>query len=140
MQIFNEYVFALWGIAIIIATVVIQGLVAGAIKAKQPNAIPGKVDETLSHSSIVFRTYRTHLNSLENLSPMLGTSFLAILAGASALWTGILIWTFAISRIVHMALYYAIATEQNPSPRSYFFLIGLIANIALLLLAAFSLG
>ena len=33
-----------------------------------------------------------------------------------------------------MLLYYAIATEKNPSPRSYFFLIAAIANIALVVL------
>jgi hypothetical protein len=33
-----------------------------------------------------------------------------------------------------MALYYAIATEKNPSPRSYFFLIGIIANVVMLVL------
>jgi hypothetical protein len=33
-----------------------------------------------------------------------------------------------------MVLYYAIATEKNPSPRSYFFLIGVVANITMLVL------
>jgi hypothetical protein len=33
-----------------------------------------------------------------------------------------------------MALYYSIATEKNPSPRSYFFLVGLAANITILAL------
>ena len=63
---------------------------------------------------------------------MLGTSFLAIFVGANVQWTGILIWTYAIARIIHMVLYYKIATDVNPSPRSYFFLFGLAANIALL--------
>ena len=31
-----------------------------------------------------------------------------------------------------MVLYYAISTNVNPSPRSWFFLIGLVANIVLL--------
>jgi hypothetical protein len=31
-----------------------------------------------------------------------------------------------------MVLYYSISTEKNPSPRSYFYLIALVANIILL--------
>ena len=47
---------------------------------------------------------------------------------------------FALSRILHMALYYAIATEKNPSPRSYFFLLGVVANIALLVFVGLALA
>ena len=90
------------------------------------------MDESLGHSSVVFRTQRTWMNSLENLPAMLGTILLAVLVGANVTWTGILVWAFAIARIIHMVLYYAIATDVNPSPRSWFFLIGLLANIVLL--------
>ena len=79
------------------------------------------------------------MNSLENLPLLLGTTFMAILIGANALWTGIFVWLFAIARIVHMGLYYAIATEQNPSPRTWFFMVGLLANVALLVLCGITL-
>jgi uncharacterized MAPEG superfamily protein len=70
-------------------------------------------------------------------APAIG--FLAILIGANVFWTGVLIWVYAMARIVHMGLYYKIATEKNPSPRSYFFIIGVIANIALLVLVGVAL-
>jgi hypothetical protein len=35
-----------------------------------------------------------------------------------------------------MALYYMIATEKNPSPRSYFFMIGLVSNLVLIVMLA----
>ncbi len=132
MNTYDGYSLALLGIFVVLVTVLVQAIIAAGTKASQPGAIPGKMDESLSHSSFVFRSNRTVMNSLENLPVMLGTSFLALFVGANALWTGILIWVFAISRILHMALYYAIATEKNPSPRSYFFLLGVVANIALL--------
>ena len=80
------------------------------------------------------------MNSLETLPVMLGTACLALFAGVDAMWAGILIWMFALSRILHMALYYAIATEKNPSPRSYFFLLGVVANIALLVFVGLALA
>lgn len=136
---FGGYQFALWGILIIIATLLIQAFVGSGVKARQPGAVPGKVDPNLSHHSFVFRAHRTFMNSLENVPVMLATAFLAILAGASALWTAIFIWTFALARLVHMLLYYVIATERNPSPRSYFYLIGMISNAALLILSGMAL-
>lgn len=135
----HTYIFAYWGILVIILTVMVQWFVATTAKGSQPGAVPGKVDESLSHSSFVFRAHRTFMNSLENITVMLATSFLAILVGANALWTGLFIGVFAVCRIIHMALYYKIATETNPSPRSYFFLLGVLANMCLLVLCAVTL-
>lgn len=134
------YSVAFFGILTIIFTVVVQSLVAAKSKASQPDAIPGKIDSSLSHSSFVFRSHRTFANSLENITVMLGASFLAILVGANPFWTGIIIWVMAISRIIHMILYYSISTEQNPSPRSYFYLIALVANIILLCLCGWAIA
>lgn len=135
----QSYTFAFWGILIIIATVLIQGIIAASKKASQAGAIPGKMDESLSHSSFVFRSNRTFMNSLENFTAIIASSFLAVLVGANPLLTGILIMIFAVARIMHMVLYYVIATETNPSPRSYFFMIGLLSNIGLLMLCGVAL-
>jgi uncharacterized MAPEG superfamily protein len=132
MNFLNDYTTTFTGLTVILATVLIQQLIASGKKAKAPGAIPGKMDESLGHSSVVFRTQRTWMNSLENLPVMLGTVFLAVFVGADVAWTGILVWVYAGARIIHMVLYYAIATDVNPSPRSWFFLIGLVANIVLL--------
>jgi len=140
MEIYGSYSLALWGIFVILLTVLVQSLVAAGTKASQPGAVPGKMDESLSHSSFVFRSNRTLMNSLENLPVMLGTAFLALFAGVDAMWTGILVWMFALSRILHMVLYYGIATDKNPSPRSYFFLLGVVANIALLVFVGLALA
>ena len=131
---FDSYTVALLGILVLILTVLVQGLVAAIVKASEPGAIPGKIDLTLSHSSFVFRANRTFANSLENIAVMLGASFLAIFVGVDAFWTGVIITIMAVSRIVHMILYYSISTEKKPSPRSYFYLISLIATILLLVL------
>ena len=128
----ESYSVAFSGILLIILTVVVQSLIAAKSKASEPDAIPGKIDITLSHSSFVFRAHRTFANSLENITVMVAASFLAILVGANIFWTGVIIWVMAISRIIHMVLYYSISTEKNPSPRSYFYLIALVANIILL--------
>ncbi len=139
MDFLNNYDAAFAGLAVILATVLVQQLIASGKKAKAPGAIPGKMDESIGHESVVFRTQRTWMNSLENLPAMLGTIFLAVMVGANDTWTGILVWVYAISRIIHMVLYYAISTNVNPSPRSWFFLIGFFANVALLVFCVLAL-
>ena len=139
MILVNSYSLAFSGLFVCILTLLVQQLIAARTKASQDGAIPGKIDEDLSHASFVFRSHRTFQNSLENFPAMMATAFLAIFIGANATWTGIIIWTFAVARIIHMALYYKISTEVNPSPRSYFFLIGFIANIALLVFCGIAL-
>ena len=138
-MLFNSYSLAFSGLFVCILTLLVQQLIAARTKASQEGAIPGKIDEDLGHASFVFRSHRTFLNSLENFPAMMATAFLAIFVGANATWTGILIWTFAVARIIHMVLYYKISTDVNPSPRSYFFLIGFIANIALLVFCGIAL-
>ena len=135
-EFFMDYRATLIWMAVIIATVLLQWFIASGSKAKQKGAIPGKEPQEASHQSFVFRAWRTHQNSLENLSPMLGTIVLAIFAGVHPLWTASVTAVFAVARLAHMVLYYAIATDKNPSPRSYFFMIGLLANIVLLVMAA----
>ena len=82
---FEDYTVALAGILIILATLIVQALVASMTKAKQPGAVPGKMEASLGHESFVFRAQRTWMNSLENISAMLGTSFLAPLGQITTL-------------------------------------------------------
>ncbi len=139
MELTATYSLAFTGILLILTTWCAQGFVAAVSKGSQRGAVPGRICPDLSHDSFVFRAHRTFMNSLENVPLMLGTSFLAILIGVNPFWTGVLITAFALFRIIHTALYYLIATEKNPSPRSYFFLIAWIANIALLVMCALKL-
>jgi len=112
----------------------IQWVVATFSKSKQPDAVPGKIDNNLSHDSFVFRAHRTFHNTLENSALFVGTVLLAFVLNVQSPIFAIFIWTYLIARIVHMVLYYVIATEKNPSPRTYFFLIGVAANIAMLVI------
>tara|TARA_B110000503_G_scaffold86801_1_gene132052 strand:+ start:26 stop:445 length:420 start_codon:yes stop_codon:yes gene_type:complete len=130
----TSYSFAVLGLWLILMTVFVQAIVASAAHRKQKQYVPGIVNDKLSHESFVFRSHRTFLNSHENLLMMFGPALLGMLVGMDAYWLGILVWVYAISRILHMALYYVIATESNPSPRSYFFMVGFVANLVLLIM------
>ena len=130
MEIYQTVFIGLW---VVFATIVFQAMVmVGADKKRLEKGYKiGVIDPSLGQKSFLFRSYRTFWNSLENIVPILGTSIVAIFAGYSAFKLSIVIWIYAISRIIHMILYYVIATEKNPSPRSLFWVLGLLATIYL---------
>lgn len=112
----------------------VQWAVATVSKGKQPNAVPGKIDDALSHDSFIFRAHRTFHNTLENSPLFMGTILLAFAVSYQSAVFAICAWVYVAARIGHMLLFYGIATEKNPSPRSYFFLLGVIANVIMLLM------
>tara|TARA_B100000886_G_C20381348_1_gene474059 strand:+ start:678 stop:1100 length:423 start_codon:yes stop_codon:yes gene_type:complete len=130
MEIYQTAFIGLW---FVLLTIVFQAMVmVGADKKRlEKDYKIGVIDPSLGQKSFLFRSYRTFWNSLENIVPILGMSIVAILAGYSAFKLSIVIWIYAISRIIHMILYYFIATEKNPSPRSLFWVLGLLATIYL---------
>lgn len=138
--VFDAYNFTIWGMWLIFVTIVAQAMIATIAHRKQTQYVPGIVDENLSHESFVFRSHRTVQNSLENIVQFIVPAMLAMFVGADEGWLSGLVWVYAIARIIHMVLYYVIATEKNPSPRSYFYIIGLFANIGVLILLASALA
>ncbi|MBM7035443.1 MAPEG family protein [Vibrio ulleungensis] len=133
---FSDYHAALLGLLFIVATIYVQSFIAIRAHRKQEHMIPGVVDENLGHDSFVFRSHRTHQNSLENIVPFAVPVFIGLFAGVDAFWLAVVVWVYALARLAHMVLYYKIATDTNPSPRSYFYMVGYLANLVLILLVA----
>lgn len=136
----DHYVLSQWGLLFILFTMLLQAIIAMVAHRKQAHCIPGIMRESLGHESFVFRSHRTFQNSLENTPMMLGTAFVAMFSDFSSSYLAIAVWLFAIARFVHMVLYYVIATEKNPSPRSHFFGIALITNLVLVVMVGIHLG
>ncbi|RUO32675.1 MAPEG family protein [Aliidiomarina sanyensis] len=130
----QDYHTSLVWLGILIATIMLQWFVASFAKARQPGSVPGLPPRDAAHRSFTFRAWRTHQNSLENAGTMVGGALFAILAGANPVWLQALMAIMVVSRIAHMLLYYGIATEKNPSPRSYFFAISWFSNIGIIAL------
>ena len=131
---FDIYHYSLLGIWVMLATMVFQAIVAAIAHRRQKGGFsPGVIKPDLDQTSFVFRTHRTYQNSLENIVPLLGMAFIGMLCGYGALKLSIIIWVYAVARILHMVLYYKIATKKNPSPRSIFWAVGFLANFYLMI-------
>jgi uncharacterized MAPEG superfamily protein len=112
--------------------IIIQALILVGAHRAQPGYRVGVIDPNLGQESFFFRSHRAFWNSLENIVPLLGMSLIAILSGYDVEKLNLVIWIYAASRMIHMILYYSIATDKNPSLRSLFWISGLFANIYLM--------
>jgi uncharacterized MAPEG superfamily protein len=78
------------------------------------------------------RAQGAHLNSLEALTYFAPAVLVAHLAHADAVWSARLAIAFVLCRVVHGAVYLI----DRPPARTAFFALGLLASIALFILAA----
>jgi uncharacterized MAPEG superfamily protein len=130
----EEYQPVFLGLWLILATIIVQAMVAIRVHRRQKGGYNvGVIKPELGQSSIVFRSHRTFQNSLENITPLMGMAIIAALSGYSSSKLTVVVWVYAIARIVHMVLYYKIATDKNPSPRSIFWAIGFLTNLYLMI-------
>lgn len=129
---FEQYTQVLFVVTSLLAMMVLQALIATGAHRKQTEYVPGIVNAQLDHFSFVFRSNRTFLNSLENVPLFVLSVLVACLVGANAEHLLTVTVIFFVARFVHMVLFYAIATNKNPSPRSYFYMIGLISQLYLI--------
>ena len=129
----EEYQSVFLGLWLVLTTMIIQAIVAVRVHRRQKGGYNvGVIKPELGQSSIVFRAHRAFQNSLENITPLMGMAIIAALSGYSATKLSVIVWIYAIARIVHMVLYYKIATDKNPSPRSIFWAIGFLTNLYLM--------
>ena len=98
---FEIYQSSLIGIWVILTTIMIQAMVAIRFHRGQRGGYkPGIIKPELNQSSIVFRSYRTFQNSLENIVPILGMTFLAMFAGYSSFKLAIIVWVMQLQELV----------------------------------------
>ena len=134
----TDYSATLVASYLLLLMVFVQALVASIAHRRQQSYVPGIVDEDLGPESFVFRSHRTFMNSLENVPFMLALVFVAMVAGFQPGWLSIVAWVYVGSRLAHMITYYLEATRKNPSLRSYFFMIGLLAQLILFVMLGLS--
>lgn len=130
MEVYASVFIGLW---LILSTIIIQAIVLIRSHRRHKGYKVGVMDPSLGQESFLFRSYRAFWNSMENIVPMFGMALIAILIGYDAETLNVIVWIYAISRIIHMFLYYFIATDKNPSIRSIFWAIGFFANLYLMI-------
>ena len=130
----DQYAASLVILTLLVLMVVIQSLIATVAHRKQRQYVPGIVNSELDHGSFVFRSHRTFQNSLENVPIFVVSAMLAMFVGVEVTTLYWCVLIFTVARLIHMVLFYKIATNANPSPRSYFYLIGFFAQLALLVI------
>lgn len=129
----TTYLCALAAAVTLAVLILIQFVVVDVVSIRSKQ-VPG-MPVTGGHESFHFRAVRAHANTYENLGLFLLVFFSALLLGADPAWTAIAAWTFTAARAGHMFCYYA----DWRSARSVAFGLGLLAQIALLVICVVAL-
>lgn len=129
----TTYLCALAAAVTLAVLILIQFVVVDVVSIRSKQ-VPG-MPVTGGHESFHFRAVRAHANTYENLGLFLLVFFSALLLGADPAWTAIAAWTLTAARAGHMFCYYA----DWRSARSVAFGLGLLAQIALLVICVVAL-
>lgn len=117
--------------------VMVQGFLAGVIGlggGEEVAGMPLKGD----HTKMSFRLLRTYGNSTENLSMMVATTFLAILAGVSVTLVNWLVGLHLLFRLAYWAVYYSGVGKVAGGTRTVTYVAGFFMNIILAVLTAYA--
>ena len=135
-------IVAAYGLAIVMALVLvlsvhIQNLLSAQFKivrGKQPPGVPAEGN----YGDKTFRVYRTHMNSVENLSMFIAALVFAILAGVNPVLVNWLAVIHVAARTAYWGVYYAGIGINAPGLRTICFVIGFFSSIALTIAALVS--
>jgi len=91
------------------------------------------------HTKLSFRVIRTYANSTENFSVMVATTFIAVLAGVSAVMVNWLVGLHVLLRIAYWAVYYSGIGKVVAGPRTITYVAAYLMNLVLAVLTIYSL-
>ena len=129
---------ALLALAVLCLTVLVQSFLAGILALAPGHEVPGKPLRG-DHPDRSFRIMRTYANSAENLPAFAVALLLAIFAGAGAVLVNWLAALHLAARLAYWIIYYIGMGKPGGGPRTVVYVIGLLANGALAVIAIRSL-
>lgn len=132
-----QYDFAFIFLALLCLVTLIQNFLLAPIAFASNEQEPG-MPVRLDHNALSFRAIRTYQNSIETL-PVFGFALIvAIIAGVSPWWVNLIAGVYLGFRLLFWAIYYSGIGKVTGGPRTIAFVGGLIANVALAIMAVYS--
>ena len=132
------FVTSLIALGILCVAVLVQSVLAGALALAPGHQSPG-IPLKGGHEDRSFRVMRTYANSTENLPAIIAAIVLAIVAGVNPFWVNLLVGIHVAARLIHWAIYYAGFGASAGGPRTMIYVLGLVANIVLVVMALWAL-
>ncbi|WP_165775675.1 MAPEG family protein [Paramylibacter kogurei] len=132
------YSTALLALGVLTLLMVVQATIAGIVK----NVISGQPAGVTVRGNIEHRTFRvvrSHENSVENFSALMAASLLAMIAGASPTWVTYLVVAAVVLRLLHWVFYVMRIGPDAGGPRTIAYVLGLLINLALAIMAIIAL-
>ena len=136
-ELLTTYQTAIALAALLVIAVHLQSFLSAMFKIVLGKQAPG-VAAAGDYSDRTFRIYRTHMNSLENLSMFLGALIFAMIAGVSAGLVTWLVIIHVVARLAFWAVYYTGLGALAGGLRTIVFVTGFMASMVLAIAALFA--
>ena len=136
-EMLTTYQTAITLAALLVVAVHLQSFLSALFKIVLGKQAPG-VPAAGNNSDKAFRIYRTHMNSVENLSMFIAALIFAMIAGVSASLVNWLVIIHVIARLAFWAVYYPGPGALAGGLRTIVFVIGFTASMVLAIAALFA--
>ena len=133
-EIMSTYQPAILAACLLCLIVLVQSFLGSIFGLVQGGNLPGGKFKG-DYGDFGFRTIRTHLNSVENLSAFVLALLLAIVASAPAEWVNNLAVAHVVARAIYWLIYYKGIGPNETGPRTIVFVTGWGLNLALAIVA-----
>lgn len=133
------YQVALFSLAFLCTTILVQGILAGVLGLARSAEVPGRPLKG-DHPDFSFRVLRTYANGTENFPAFIAAVLLAIFIGGDP---QVVNWLAAIHvafRMAYWAIYYRGAGKAGGGLRTIAYTLALAANLALSLVVLWQLA
>ena len=132
------YSSALLAIVVLCMAIIVQSFLAGVLALAPGHEVAG-LPLKGSHEDRPFRLMRAYGNSTENIGFFIATVAVAIIAGVDATWVNGLVMAHVAFRVLHWVIYVAGIGNPVGGPRSIVYVLGLVSNGILAVMAIWAL-
>jgi uncharacterized MAPEG superfamily protein len=99
----ETYAYSIVGVLALCLLSILLAVYSGASKGRA-GALSGPVVPG-DDNNLLYRIDRAHMNSVEALAPFVVPALLAMMVGVGSTTLAVLVWTFAVIRLIHLIVY-----------------------------------
>ncbi|NNE23615.1 MAG: MAPEG family protein [Rhizobiales bacterium] len=136
-EMLTTYQTAITLAALLVVAVHLQSFLSAMFKIVLGKQAPG-VSAAGDYTDRTFRIYRTHMNSVENLTIFIAALIFAMIAGVNASLVNWLVIIHVVARLAFWAVYYPGLGALAGGLRTIVFVIGFTASMVLAITALFA--
>lgn len=131
----GAYTLSIIGMLVLCLLSIVLAVYSGSSKGRA-GALSGPVLPA-DDDNLLYRIDRAHMNSVEALAPFVVPAVLAMMVGVGPITLAVLVWLYAVIRLVHLAVYLRGGkAAKGGSMRTVLYVAGALVTVVLIVVTA----